>query len=321
MRVACGLKERYASGEGAAVTRRPSDAWQAEIRAEFANLEEIALATKPASGDLPNLRGVDIDGISMPLRQAIGGDHVIYLDFKQRYDLERRIREAEAADNARVVAGLRQSQQRAGVLVADVSGHKATDALVAAMLHQAFLLGAYYELDLFGEITTRLFEHINQRFFKSTTLNKYLTMLYGEVSEQGRFRFFSAGHPAPLLFAGRPGRIEHLREDQLVRFPPVGMFASNAYMDELVDPGPLGYKRPYEVSEVDLLEAGDLLLLCTDGFAEHGEERYVAERAEPLLETVRGLRASEICAHLRDDLVAFAPPEDDISFVVIKKTE
>ena len=70
-----------------------------------------------------------------------------------------------------------------------------------------------------------------------------------------------AGNPAPLVFAGRPGRIEHLPEDQLVRFPPVGMFASNAYMDELVDLGPLGYKRPYEVSEVDLLEAGDLLLL------------------------------------------------------------
>lgn len=308
-------------GAGAAVNQEASDSWQAEIRAEFANLEEIALATKPASGDLPDLRGVDIDGISMPLRQAIGGDHLIYLDFKQRYDLERRIREAEAAGNERVVAGLRQSQQRAGVLVADVSGHKATDALVAAMLHQAFLLGAYYELDLFGEITTRLFEHINQRFYKSTTLNKYLTMLYGEVSEQGRFRFFSAGHPAPLLFAGRPGRIEHLREDQLVRFPPVGMFASNAYMDELVDPGPLGYKRPYEVSEVDLLEAGDLLLLYTDGFAEHGEERYVAERAESLLEAVRGLRASEICKRLRDDLVAFAPPEDDVSFVVIKKTQ
>ena len=303
------------------MSRRPSDVWPAEIRAELANLEEIALATKPSSGDLPILHGVDIDGASIPLRQAIGGDHLIYLDFKQRYDLDRRIREAAAAGNARVVAGLRQSQQRAGVLVADVSGHKATDALVAAMLHQAFLLGAYYELDLFGEITTRLFEHINQRFYKSTTLNKYLTMLYGEVSEQGKFRFFSAGHPAPLLFAGHPGRIEHLREDQLVRFPPVGMFASNAYMDELVDPGPLGYKRPYEVSELDLLEAGDLLLLYTDGFTEHGGERYLAERAEGVLEAVRGRSASEICEHLCVDLLAFAPPEDDISFVVIKKTE
>lgn len=299
----------------------PTDTWQAEIRAELANLEEIGLATKPSSGDLPNLRGVEVHGISIPLLRAIGGDHLIYLDFKQRYDLDRRLREAEGAGRAEVVAGLRKCQQRTGVLVADVSGHKVTDALVAAMLHQAFLLGAYYELDLFGEITTRLFEHINQRFYKSTTLNKYLTMVYGEVSEQGRFRFFSAGHPAPLVFAGRPGRIEHLPEDQLVRFPPVGMFASNAYMDERVDPGPLGYKRPYEVSEVELLEAGDLLLLYTDGFAEHGGGRYLEERAEALLEAVRGESAPEICETLRKDLLAFAAPEDDITFVVIKKTE
>ena len=99
------------------------------------------------------------------------------------------------------------------------------------------------------------------------------------------------------------------------------MFASNAYMDELVDPGPLGYKRPYEVSEVDLLEAGDLLLLYTDGFAEHGDDRYLAERAEGALEAVRSRSAGEICEHLRADLLVFAPPEDDISFVVIKKTQ
>ncbi len=298
-----------------------TDAWRNALREEMANLEEIALATKPEPGDIPNLRGVDVYGVSVPLHQAIGGDHLIYLDFKQRYDLDRRIREAEAAGHIDVVPGLRKLQRRAGVLVADVSGHKMTDALVAAMLHQAFLLGAYYELDRFGEITTKLFEHINQRFYKSTALNKYLTMLYGEVSEEGKFRFVSAGHPAPLLFTGCPGRIEELPEEQMVRFPPVGMFASNADADERVDPGPLGYKRPYEVSETELLEAGDLLLLSTDGFAEHGGGRYLAERAEGLLESVRGEPARTICERLSDDLLAFAPPEDDITFVVIRKTE
>jgi len=227
-------------------------ALQRALRSELANLEEIGLATKPEPREVPDLPGIEVSGVSLPLLQAIGGDHLIYIDFKQRYDLERRLREAEEAGRTEVVAGLQKCQQCAGVLVADVAGHKVTDALVAAMLHQAFLLGAYYELDRFGEITTKLFEHINQRFYKSTTLNKYLTMLYGEVSVQGKFRFVSAGHPAPLLFAGRPGRIEHVREEQIVRFPPVGLFASNAYPDERVDPGPLGYKRPYEISEIDL---------------------------------------------------------------------
>ena len=176
-------------------------------------LEEIALATKPSSGDLPNLRGVDVSGVSIPLRQAIGGDHVIYLDFKQRYDLDRRIREAEAAGNARVVAGLRQSQRRAGVLVADVSGHKATDALVAAMLHQAFLLGAYYELDLFGEITTRLFEHINQRFYKFDHVE--------QVPDHALRRGLGAGQ-VPLLL-GRPPCAHALRRSPGPhRAPPRG---------------------------------------------------------------------------------------------------
>ena len=43
----------------------------------------------------------------------------------------------------------------------DVSGHRVTDAFMAAMLHQAFLLGAIYELDMFGQVTRRLFENLN----------------------------------------------------------------------------------------------------------------------------------------------------------------
>ena len=95
-----------------------------------------------------------------------GGDHIIYIDFNQRYDMPRRIAEAEAEGREHVAEHLRECCHRAGILLADVSGHKATDALIAAMMHQAFLLGAYYELDRYGEITTKLFEHLNQRFYR-----------------------------------------------------------------------------------------------------------------------------------------------------------
>ena len=66
---------------------------------------------------------------------------------------------------------------------------------------------------------------------------------------------------------------------------------------------------------------GDLLLLYTDGFAEHRGERYLPERAEGVLEAVRARTAAWIYEHLRCDLLDFAPPEDAISFGVIKKTE
>lgn len=67
---------------------------------------------------------------------------MIYLDFKQRFDLEAWIAQAAEAGRLEVVENLKRCQHMAGLVVLDVSGHRITDALVAAMLHQAFLLGA-----------------------------------------------------------------------------------------------------------------------------------------------------------------------------------
>ncbi|MEJ2086290.1 MAG: SpoIIE family protein phosphatase, partial [Acidobacteriota bacterium] len=204
---------------------------------ELENFQEIAKALKPSSGNVPSLRGIDICGTSIPLNGVIGGDHTIYLDFAKRFDMKRRIREATKAGQAEVAANLINVTHRAGILLADVAGHRVTDALIAAMLHQAFLLGVYYELDRFGEITTKLFEHINQRFFTSTNINRYLTMIYGEISDEGRFRFISAGHPPPMVFSREFSCFVHISEELMTTYPPVGIFASHGEPDEEVDPG------------------------------------------------------------------------------------
>ena len=47
----------------------------------------------------------------------------------------------------------------------------------AAMLHQAFLLGALYELDAFGQITTQLFENPNTRLYRSSGAHKFVSLL------------------------------------------------------------------------------------------------------------------------------------------------
>ena len=287
---------------------------------ELDNFQEIAGALKPASGGVPELDGVDICGASIPLNGIIGGDHLIFLDFKKRYDLKRRIRVAEEEEREEVAANLRNLQHRAGILVADVSGHRVTDALIAAMLHQAFLLGAYYELDRFGEITTKLFEHINQRFFKTTNINKYLTMIYGEINEEGRFRFISAGHQQPMVFSREFGNFVHISDGLITTYPPVGIFASKADPDEKVDPGQLGFKQRYTVNEIDLLSAGDIVLLYTDGLSEHGAGTYFPDEVERCIAAVIDQPAGEICAHLKESVLAFDKPEDDVSFVVIKKT-
>jgi serine phosphatase RsbU (regulator of sigma subunit) len=292
-----------------------------ELAEELHNFQEIARFLKPSPGEVPRLSGVEFCGFSLPLREVVGGDHILYIDFSRRYDLESRIAVAETAGRDEVVEQLRHLKHRAGILVADVSGHRMTDALIAAMLHQAFLLGAYYELDNFGEITTRIFEHINTRFNRSTAFNKYFTMIYGEISSEGKFRFLSAGHQPPAVFSREYGRFMKISKDRLVSFPPVGMLASSADPDDRVHPSLYAYKKRYEVNEINLLAVGDILLLHTDGLSEHGDGRYFPERLEVLLSELSDRPASRICESIRTDLLEFAKPEDDITVVVIRKTE
>jgi len=274
----------------------------------------------PSPGEIPRLKGVEIYGRTIPLQTEIGGDHIIYVDYNQRYDLPRRIAEAEHEGRPQVADKLRRCQHRAGILLADVAGHKVTDALIAAMLHQAFLLGVYYELDRFGEITTKIFENINTRFYKTNSINKYLTMIYGEISERGRFRFISAGHERPLVYSREFGELVHIAEERLVNYPPVGMFPSSNDLGERVDPAMIGFKQDYTVNEIDLLSQGDILLLYSDGLSEHAAGTYFPAHVERSLAEVQDETAEAICGHLEKDLKSFATPQDDISLIVIKKT-
>jgi len=290
-----------------------------ELRDEIENFAALADMLRPSPGRVPEIPGIDIYGVSMPLRGAIGGDHTIYIDFNRRYDLDRRIREADQAGLTEVAEALATHRERAGVLLADVSGHRVTDGLLAAMLHQAFLLGAYYELDRFGRITTKLFEHINQRFYRTTGIHKYLTMLYGEITSRGTFHFISAGHPYPMVFSRQLGKFACVSKERLVTYPPVGMFASNADADEHVDPGQLGYKQRYTVNEIELLGEGDLVLLYTDGLSEHAGGEFFSDALEDILAKCHGCTAQMIAETIQRELTAFAVPEDDISYVVIQR--
>jgi len=286
---------------------------------ELHNFQEIAAYLNPSPGELPRLEGMDIAGLSMPLKDIIGGDHIIYIDFKRRHDLDRRIAAAEKEGEEEVAAKLETLRRRAGILVADVSGHRMTDALIGAMLHQAFLMGVYYELDRYGEITTRIFEQINTRFYRTTAINKYFTMIYGEINEDGQFRFVTAGHHPPAVFSREFGRFVEISKDRLISFPPVGMLPSDSDPDRRLEHEVVGYKRRYKVNEIDLLARGDILLLFSDGLSEHDQGRFFPDTVERLLADCPDCTAAETCRRLERAILAAAPPEDDISVVVIRR--
>jgi len=257
----------------------------------------------------------------MPLNENIGGDHIIYIDFNRRYNIDRRVERAKRKGRDKVARKLERLKERAAILLADVSGHRMTDALLGAMLHQAFLMGVYYELDRFGEITTRIFENINTRFYRTTAFNKYFTMIYGEISENGKFRFISAGHQPPLVFSREFGKFMKISEDRLVSFPPVGLLPSSSDPDERIERDMHGYKKRYEVNEINLLASGDVLLLLTDGLTEHDEGRFFPADVEQLLAKNPDDTAAEFCEKLNQAILERGAPADDISVIAIRRTK
>jgi serine phosphatase RsbU (regulator of sigma subunit) len=290
-----------------------------DLKQEIKNFQDIASTHMPQPGDTPQLAGIDIYGESLPLGDVVGGDHIIYIDFNRRFDLDRRIGEATAEE---LKAKLRRNKTRAGILLADVSGHQTTDATLHIGFHHAFLLGVIYELDINGEVTTRLFENLNTRFFKTANFAKYITMIYGEIDESGDFIFLSAGHPHPVVYSREYDQIVDILPDRLITFYPIGMFPSDEDVDRSkVSPEFIG-KKKYTVNHIKLLRPGDILVLYTDGLQDHERDgvSYFPDRLQDILRHTRDLSAREIFDIIRKDLYDFAPPRDDISLVVVKRS-
>jgi serine phosphatase RsbU (regulator of sigma subunit) len=288
---------------------------------ELGNFQDIARHLIPTPGEVPRLAGFDIAGRLMPVNGAVGGDHLIYVDFKQRFDLEARIAKAAGRGQHDIVENLRRCQRAAGIALVDVAGHRMTDALLAAMFHQAFLLGATYELDMVGMVTQRLFEHLNTRFYQSSGTHKLISLLYGEISEDARFRFVSAAHVFPSIFSRANDRFMDVAPELQVSFPPLGLQPSLTAIDRgKMSASAFGFKERYATNEWHLMGSGDILLLHTDGFVEHARDDmpYYPQRAEATLRAAKDRSAREILDALEADVLEFATPTDDVSLVVIK---
>ncbi len=286
----------------------------------------LAQRLMPAPGAIPAVPGIDIYGTTVPFNGVAGGDLITYVNFQDRFDLDARIQRALAEGSGDTANALRRLKRKGGVLVADVAGHEFADAARALMLHQAFHTAALYEMDLNGEITVRLFEQVNTRFLKSTTLRNlaadpdqtsFITLIYGEISSTGRFRFISAGHPPPLVFSREFDRFVEISQDRLASYPPIGLQPSEDHADAKRYQRALGYKKRYTVNELNLMGQGDVLLLYTDGLLEPLSP-YTQEQLERSVSRAKDGSAQQICETIVRERCAAAQHYDDLSLVVIK---
>jgi len=289
----------------------------------------LAKRLMPAAGAIPRITGIDIHGMTVPLNGVAGGDLITYVNFEDRFDLDARIQRAVAEKQDAVAQMLQAVKFKGGILVADVAGHEFTDAARALLLHQAFHTGALYEMDLYGEITVRLFEQVNTRFCKSQTLRnlaadpdatKFITLIYGEISNTGRFRFVNAGHPAPLVFSHEYNRLVDISPDRLVSYPPIGLQQTEDNPDARKYHRALGYKKRYTANELNLMGQGDLLFLYTDGLLDDPCTAFTKVQLEQVAAEVREGSAKEICEQIVRARQAACKQIDDLSLVVIKRS-
>jgi serine phosphatase RsbU (regulator of sigma subunit) len=181
-------------------------------------------------------------------------------------------------------------------VVADVSGKGVSAALLASLLHGAFLLASELETPI-GPLMSK----INRFLIDRAQGEKYATLFYATLQRSGALIWANAGHCAPLL----------------VR--------ANGELDELQTTGmPLGLlpEATFEVKRLQLAD-GDNIVAFSDGLteAENSEKKTFQSQLKSALQLSAGMSAREIHDRLIAEVVRFQEGKrlrDDVTVLVME---
>ena len=204
------------------------------------------------------------------------------------------------------------TSNRLGFYLADVSGHGAAAAMLAAWVHHFMRprlpTGEAPELTHSSQPSLHFLEP--DRVLRRMDLvldegggDRYLTAVYGVLElESGKLRYSIAGHPRPLRL-GSNGEIDELD----VASPPVG----------------LGMGIPFKVGEVTL-EPGQRLLLYTDGITEARNpdgEMFARERLEDVFAKTASSTLEKALDTTLESVIEFSQKsnfEDDVTLLALE---
>jgi sigma-B regulation protein RsbU (phosphoserine phosphatase) len=189
---------------------------------------------------------------------------------------------------------------RFGIAIGDVSGKG-----VGAALMMASLEASLRALAAVVEDPAELIERVSSLVYEASSANRYATLFYAQYDPANRcLSYVNAGHNPPVVLRSSGGSFQVFRLE--TGGPVIGLLRH-------------GYQRG-DFSH----EAGDLLVLFTDGVSEsmniHFEE-WGEEKMIELAKTCYGLPASEGLRRILSEAQAFAagaPQHDDMTLVVLR---
>src|SRR5580704_3112703 len=185
---------------------------------------------------------------------------------------------------------------RTAFLIADVSGKGLGAALLTTMLQGAFSGMAIQQPP------ADVFAHINNFLCGHSRLERYATVFFAILSEDGQLDYINAGHPSPVLLRG--GHAE-------------APFAADSFPVGLIP------DATYKV-ETHKLEPGDTLVLFSDGVTEAmdpEDNEFGTDRLKQALEARQREGVEEVQADVLAAITEFArgaSQRDDITIMVAR---
>ncbi|MBA4149981.1 MAG: PAS domain S-box protein [Verrucomicrobia bacterium] len=199
------------------------------------------------------------------------------------------------------------SSTKAGIFICDVMGHGVRSALVTAMVR-----GLVEELRPIasdpGLLLTRI-NHDLRAILQQTGTPLFTTAFYLVADlDTRKFSFATAGHPKPILIHRRNGTSQPLQPPNDGKpHPALGLFQESNY----------------ETTHLPL-EAGDLVLLYTDGLYEvegANDEQYDQEMLFSAIKKYSDLPCSEMLDRLIGEIKDFSESKkfmDDVCLVAME---
>jgi phosphoserine phosphatase RsbU/P len=189
---------------------------------------------------------------------------------------------------------------RFGIAIGDVSGKGVGAALMMASLEASLRALASVVDD-----PSELMERVNRLVYQASSANRYATLFYAQYDPASRrLSYVNAGHNPPVVLRSCDGSIRVFRLD--TGGPVIGLVRQ-------------GYERG-----VFSHEAGDVLVLFTDGVSESMNVRFEEWGEEKLIEfakTCYGFPAQEGMRRIFAAAQAFAAgasQHDDMTLVVLR---